>query len=116
MLNKDPNLMEISDFFIRNRKQCAKAMNMFSLFSNETRFKILCVLLEKDFCVNEITELVGGKHSNVSQQLKILSLAGYLSKERQERSIIYHLADRRIESIVRYIKKQFAENPHKDGE
>ena len=78
-------------------------LKMFSLFSNETRFKILCVLKEGDFCVKDIVELIGGKHSNISQQLKMLTLAGYLTKERRERSIIYHLFDEKVKSTVNFL-------------
>ena len=80
---------------------------MFSLFSNETRFKILVILKEGDFCVNDIVDLVGGKHSNISQQLKMLNLAGYLTKERKEKSIIYHLADKKIRQTVQYLCDSF---------
>ena len=93
----------IAERFIRNRESCGRVMKMFSLFSNETRFKILCILKESDFCVNDIVDLVGGKHSNISQQLKMLSLAGYLTKERRERSIIYHLADDRVKASLQFL-------------
>lgn len=93
-----------------NQASCERILKMFSLFSNETRFRILCVLKEGDFCVKEIVELVGGKHSNISQQLKMLTLAGYLTKRRQERSIIYHLDDEKIKSTVNFLCTHFKEN------
>ena len=80
---------------------------MFPLFSNRYRFKILCVLNEGDFCVHEITRLVGGHTSNISQQLKLLSLAGYLEKNREQKLIYYHLADARIKRLLRFLQKQF---------
>jgi DNA-binding transcriptional ArsR family regulator len=93
-----------------NQASCDRILKMFSLFSNETRFKILCVLKEGDFCVKDIVGLVGGKHSNISQQLKMLTLAGYLSKKRKERSIIYHLEDEKIKSTVNFLCMHFKEN------
>jgi DNA-binding transcriptional ArsR family regulator len=53
--------------------------------------------------VNDIVEFVGGKHSNISQQLKMLTLAGYLTKERQERSVFYHLEDEKIEATINFL-------------
>ena len=93
-----------------NQENCQQMLKMLSLFSNEVRFKILCVLKEGDFCVKDIVSFVGGKHSNISQQLKMLSLAGYLTKERQERLIIYHLQDEQIRKTVEFLCEQFRES------
>ena len=100
---------DIAETF-KNSKRCEKVLGMFSLFSNEKRFKILCVLSESDFCVNEIVQLVGGKSSNISQQLKLLSLAGYLEKKREERSIYYHLKDQRIKNVLQFLKSEFGQD------
>ena len=80
---------------------------MFSLFSNGIRFKILCVLREGDRCVKDITEIVGGKHSNISQQLKMLALAGYVTRERMDKMIIYHLSDQRVVKVIDFLREQF---------
>ena len=101
---------KVAEQLEKNSENCDRIIKMFSLFSNETRFKILCVLKEGDFWVKDIVELVRGKHSNISQQLKMLTLAGYLSKERQERSIIYHLEDKQIKDTVNYLCLQLHEN------
>ena len=100
----------ITDRFFRNKENCGRVLKMFSLFSGETRFKILCVLNEADFCVNDIVNLVDGKHSNISQQLKMLTLAGYLTKERRERSIIYHLKDEKIKATMRFLCELFGDS------
>jgi DNA-binding transcriptional ArsR family regulator len=89
--------------FLRNSSQCEEVLEMFSLFSNRFRFKILCLLNEDDFCGTEIVQLIGGTASNISQQLKILTLAGYLSKRREEKSIYYHLEDDRIKKLLGFL-------------
>ena len=93
-----------------SKGKCAVVLDMFAFFSNEKRFKILCVLDEGDFCVSEIARMVGGKISNVSQQLKILSLAGYLEKRRNDRSIIYHLKDPRVKKVLRFLYREFGQD------
>lgn len=80
---------------------------MFSLFANPIRFRILCTLSEADFSVQEIVDIIGGKISNVSQQLKILTLAGYLSRERQGKQVIYHLVDDKVRSTVTFMHQLF---------
>ena len=81
---------------------------MFSLFSNEKRFKILCALSEGDRCVHEIADIVESTTSNVSQQLKMLALAGYLERRREQRSIYYHLSDERVRDTLSYLRSRFA--------
>ena len=83
---------------------------MFTLFSNEKRFKILCLLDEGDFCVNEIARMVDGKTSNVSQQLRMLTLAGYLEKRREDKSVIYHLKDQKIKKVLRFLYREFGQD------
>lgn len=76
---------------------------MFQLFSNKGRFRIACLLARSEFCVNEITEVVSkGKTSNISQQLKILTLSGVIERRREDQRILYclkagDLSKRRIE-------------------
>jgi DNA-binding transcriptional ArsR family regulator len=86
----------------RDPEKCNFFLNLVSLISNEYRFKILCLLSDGDFCVAEITALVGGRSSNISQQLKTLSLVGYVSKRRAGKLIYYHLEDGRILRLLRF--------------
>ena len=86
---------------------CNQAVELISLISNETRLRILCVLSQSDYCVSEIAERVGGKNSNISQQLKILTLAGCLRKRRMEKSMIYSLTDERIKRVLEFLRTEF---------
>ncbi len=87
----------------RDQEKCDYFLNLLSLISNEYRFKILCLLSDGDFCVADITELVGGKSSNISQQLKILSLANFIAKRREGKLIYYSLKDRRIRRLLEFL-------------
>jgi ArsR family transcriptional regulator len=76
--------------------------------SNKTRFRILCLLSEGDFCVNEIVDAIQtGKLSNVSQQLRILTLAGVLEKTREQQRVIYHLTDRRLAKLIKVLEREY---------
>ena len=99
---------EIKKRFVDNEDVCHRITQTFALISNRTRFRILCMLVEGDFCVNDIADTVqGGKLSNISQQLRILTLAGVLEKTRRERKIIYHLRDPKIVNLIRFLQKEF---------
>ncbi|MBL7076430.1 MAG: winged helix-turn-helix transcriptional regulator [Kiritimatiellae bacterium] len=93
--------------FTRERVRCQAIMDILSLVSNKTRFQILCALHEDDFCVNELVEIVGGKISNVSQQLKALALAGIVSRQRDDQRVIYSLKDERVRNLLTYLQQQF---------
>jgi DNA-binding transcriptional ArsR family regulator len=95
------------DFSFTKHKNCEKILEMFSLFSNELRFKTLCLLTDGDYCVNDIVDAIGGKHSNVSQQLKMLTMAGYLSRERKGKQVFYHLEIEKLKDVVKDLQNLF---------
>ena len=96
----------IAEYFHANRDRCQKTLELFSMFANETRFKILCILAEHDFCVNDLVEIIDAKHSNVSQQLKMLRLSGYVTKKRDGKSIIYHLENEDVRTAISFIQTE----------
>ena len=101
-------LAEMKKKFADTEDVCQQVMKALSLMSNKTRFRILCVLAEGDFCVNEIVDTIQtGKLSNVSQQLRILTLSGVLEKTREQQRIIYHLTDRRLAKLIKVLEKEF---------
>ena len=100
---------ELKQRFAGSEDVCGRVIEILSLMSNKTRFRILCMLADGDFCVTEIVDTVQtGKLSNISQQLRILTLAGVLEKTRKEHHVIYHLRDRRLASLIEILEKQVA--------
>ena len=96
--------------FTANDAACGKLMKVLDLFSSKIRFRILCVLKEQDFCVSDIAEIVEeGKISNISQQLKILSMSNIISRYRVEKRVFYRLEDERIREIVEFLHGQFSD-------
>jgi ArsR family transcriptional regulator len=106
---KTRTVEEIRKRFANNEDVCRRVIDVMSLMSNKTRFRILCVLAEGDFCVTEIVEAVQmGKLSNISQQLRVLNLAGVVEKTREQQRVIYHLKDRRLARLIKILEKEFA--------
>ncbi len=87
--------------------RCASVVGTLSLLAHSRRLRILCALLDRERSVAEIREAVGGTFSAVSQQLKLLSLAGHVAGRRFEKSVIYRLVDRRVGRILHFLKDQF---------
>jgi len=62
--------------------------------------------------VNEIVEVIqAGKLTNISQQLKMLTLAGLLEKKKEGRQVLYTLKDEAIQDMIDFLEKQYLEVP-----
>jgi DNA-binding transcriptional ArsR family regulator len=103
-----PICRELKEAFRKNEAVCGRVMQLFQLFSNKGRFRIACLLARGEFCVNEITEVVSqGKTSNISQQLKMLTLSGVIERRREHQHILYRLKDKRVGNMIQFLQEQF---------
>ncbi|MCR5322855.1 MAG: metalloregulator ArsR/SmtB family transcription factor [Lachnospiraceae bacterium] len=73
---------------------------LFKCFGDSTRIRILCVLLEGKFCVNDIADALNMTQSAVSHQLKLLKQAKLIEGKREGKQILYSLADEHVRSII----------------
>jgi DNA-binding transcriptional ArsR family regulator len=106
MLNNKIN--EIKKQFEENENLCQKVINIFSLIANKTRFRILCLLKRGDFCVNDIEGIIQlGSLSNISQQLRLLTMAGLLEKKQFQKNHYYHLKDENIKKMIDFLEKNY---------
>lgn len=74
--------------------------DLFKVFSDTTRIKILYSLMEQPLCVANIAEAVGATQSAVSHQLRLLKQAHLVRFDRDGRSIIYSLADDHVHTML----------------
>ena len=73
---------------------------LFKLFGDTTRMKILYALFESELCVCHMAQLLGLTQSAVSQQQRVLK-AGRLVKPRREgKTVYYSLADDHVRKII----------------
>lgn len=73
---------------------------LFKIFGDSTRIKILFVLLDNSLSVNAIAESLGMTQSAVSHQLRILKTNGLVKFTREGKSLIYSLTDDHVHSIL----------------
>lgn len=73
---------------------------VFKVFGDSTRIKILFCLFEHEMCVNDIAELVGATQSAVSHQLRILKNAKLVNGVRDGKQILYSLSDEHVRTII----------------
>ncbi len=72
---------------------------LFKIFGDSTRVKIINVLLHKELCVNDISELINVSQSAVSHQLRILKQSKLVKYRKDGQNTYYSLADNHIEKI-----------------
>ena len=74
--------------------------DLFKVFGDTTRMKILYSLFESELCVCAIAELLGMAQSAISHQLKVLKNANLVSNRREGKTVYYFLADEHVRTIV----------------
>ena len=73
---------------------------LFKLFGDGTRLKILFALDEGPLCVCEIAEVLDMSKSRVSHQLKLLRQSDLIRCERRGKNVYYGLADSHVKDII----------------
>lgn len=73
---------------------------LFKVFGDTTRIRILYALLEAELCVCALAELLHMEQSAISHQLKILRGARLVSRRREGKTNVYSLADSHVRSII----------------
>ena len=80
-------IMEISD--------------MFKLFADSSRLKIICSILNNELCVCDLCELLNLTQSNVSHQLQLLRTANLVKYRKEGKQVYYSLIDEHVELIIK---------------
>lgn len=74
---------------------------LFKVFGDGTRVRILYVLLTAEVCVCDLAKLLGMTQSAVSHQLRILKQAHLIRARRDGKTIFYALADDHVATLLR---------------
>ena len=74
----------------------------YKIFGDQTRLRILDLLLNKPLCVNEISEKLDVSQSAISHQLKILRLSKVVKTETNGKKVYYSISDDHIKIILKY--------------
>lgn len=73
---------------------------LFKLFGDSTRIKILYVLFASEMCVCDIAQLLGMSQSAISHQLRALKQAKLVRYRREGKQVFYSLADGHVRTIL----------------
>ena len=73
---------------------------LFRIFGDSTRIRILYVLFEAEMCVCDIAALLGMTQSAISHQLRALKNAKLVASRREGKTVFYSLADDHVKTII----------------
>lgn len=73
---------------------------LYKVFGDSTRIKILYVLFESDLCVCDIAEALSMGQSAISHQLRVLKQAQLVKFRREGKQVIYSLSDNHVRTII----------------
>ena len=73
---------------------------LFKVFGDSTRIRILFVLFESEVCVCDIAESLNMTQSAISHQLKILKQSKLVKARRDGKTVYYSLADDHVYKII----------------
>lgn len=74
--------------------------DLFKIFGDGTRMKILFSLFEAEMCVCAISELLNMTQSAISHQLKVLKNNHLVGCRREGKTIFYFLLDEHVRRII----------------
>lgn len=72
---------------------------LFKVFGDTTRIKILCALFQAEMCVCDIAALLGMTQSAVSHQLRVLKQTRLVKFRKEGKVVYYSLEDEHIKHI-----------------
>ncbi len=73
---------------------------LFKIFGDSTRIRILYVLFEAEMCVCDIAQLLGMTQSAISHQLQVLKKSKLVKYRREGKTVFYSLADDHVRAIL----------------
>lgn len=73
---------------------------LFKIFGDSTRIRILYCLLENEMCVCDIASMLSMTQSAISHQLSLLKKSKLVSNRREGKTIFYALADGHVATIL----------------
>ena len=74
--------------------------DLFKVFGDSTRIRILFVLFEAEVCVCDLAKVLNMTQSAISHQLRILKANKLVNSRREGKSVFYSLADGHVRTII----------------
>ena len=94
------DLLKIVNETVPDENELYDLAELFKVFGDSTRIRILYVLFEAEVCVCDLAQALNMTQSAISHQLRILKQNKLVKNRREGKSIFYSLADDHVRSII----------------
>lgn len=101
----------VADLLARE-EDVERASRSLKAISHPLRLKILCVLGDKEFSVQDIVSCVGTSQSNISQHLAILRDKDVLASRKDANRVFYRVGDTRTLKLISMMQEVFCSVSH----
>ncbi|MDM8558347.1 metalloregulator ArsR/SmtB family transcription factor [Candidatus Parabeggiatoa sp. HSG14] len=101
------NQINQSFTLITHDEDIERASRSMKAMSHPLRLKILCVLGEQEYSVQDIVDKVGTSQSNISQHLAILRDKGILASRKDANRVYYRVSDARTLRLISMMREVF---------
>ncbi len=93
-------LLKIVEETLPDEVELYNLAELFKVFGDSTRIRILFVLFEAEVCVCDLAQALNMTQSAISHQLKILKQNKLVKSRRDGKSVFYSLADGHVRTII----------------
>ena len=104
------DLLKIVDETLPEETELYDLAELFKVFGDSTRIRILFVLFEAEVCVCDLAKALNMTQSAISHQLRILKQNKLVKSRREGKSIFYSLADDHVRTIINQGREHIEEN------
>ena len=94
------NLLKIVRETMPEETELYDLAELFKVFGDSTRIRILFVLFEAEVCVCDLASALNMTQSAISHQLRILKQNKLIKSRREGKSVFYSLADDHVRTII----------------
>lgn len=94
------DLLKIVNETLPEETELYDLAELFKVFGDSTRIRILFVLFEAEVCVCDLAKVLNMTQSAISHQLRILKQNKLVKSRREGKSIFYSLADDHVRTII----------------
>ena len=105
------NLLKIVRETMPEETELYDLAELFKVFGDSTRIRILFVLFEAEVCVCDLASALNMTQSAISHQLRILKQNKLVKSRREGKSVFYSLADDHVRTIINQGREQIEEEP-----
>ena len=109
-----PDLLKIVNDTMPEETELYDLAELFKVFGDSTRIRILFVLFEAEVCVCDLAAALSMTQSAISHQLRILKQNKLVKCRREGKSVFYSLADDHVRSIIAQGRELLRKMQYKD--